>query len=117
MTDHSKATPRPWKSVSYRDNDTIQPAQPYVAIQTADNSKRIANLPLPGNFADAFLIVDAVNAFDLLTEENDRLVEENKRLRDALDKIGYGVLTGNAEATLRECFDEAERIARAALEG
>ncbi len=72
MTDHSKATPRPWKRLNHSftgDGNTLLVGACFSGIGT---------LPAASNAA---LIVEAVNS-------HDRLVEENKRLRTMLDEIG-----------------------------
>jgi hypothetical protein len=99
MTDHSKATPRPWICNQY---DADSP----VTIQST-TGKWVCKISSTGNWAkqsqdtvkaNAALIVEAVN-------NHDRLVEENKRLRDAL-----GILHDNAyliDVRLNIAKDEA----------
>jgi hypothetical protein len=73
MTDHSKATPRPWTSGKLG-NDYDQHA---IYQDDPRSGDTIAHVFGGDNAA---MIVEAVNS-------HDRLVEENKRLREALEEI------------------------------
>jgi hypothetical protein len=114
MTEHSKATPRPWRIY-----DMCLPARkrieihgyaekPVAIIPQQERGKHYQPESTPITRDNAALIVEAVN-------NHDRLIEENKRLRDVLERIAnYATAAwpdNRADAT------SLSGIARAALEG
>jgi len=103
MTDHSKATPRPWLHCKLA-NDADQ----YEVYQSGASGKSIA---VVFGYDNAVLITESIN-------NHDRLVEENKRLRGALKEIirdmNVAMLYKRAN---KGVVVETQRIARAALEG
>jgi hypothetical protein len=122
MTDHSKATPRPWKYTV-----TIEPIKSGTRVihRVLDNNN-IAICEVTGlrdQAIKANIIVEAVN-------NHDRLFEENKRLREALaglvlsletnaskDAYSSGLGVSEWEAFIPLHSHDAFMAARAALEG
>ena len=80
MTDHSKATPRPWKWE--QDDEVYDIRSDYTGLLIACVSTLTPDI----DKANISLIVEAVNS-------HDRLVEENKRLREALRELAGGICT------------------------